>query len=386
MYLSRQDAMEIVAEINTIIDQSVNIMDPNGIIIGSTDCNRIGMYHEGAKHVVEQRLEELIVHDNQEYIGSLAGTNLPIIVADEIIGVVGVTGPYKEVIKYGQIIKKMTEILVRGKAAEEDHKAARRIRTQFLEEWICLESKNISQTFLDRGYHLGIDLTIPRRIILFSLYDEISHMDQKRWKEVNEAEHDLMQKIETDSSANLVCKLTRCFLCAIADRDNEKMLLFASDCRNVICNKYNVGFAAGIDSSSNNNKSARNSYREAKKALDISLRLHDRQIQFYDELHIELFSEEISVTAKLEFIHKVFKGYTDADIEPAIALLEIFLDESGSIQHTAQKTFMHKNTLQYKLKKIEKRTGYDPRSIRHAGLFYLAIYFYREVQADGKNH
>ncbi|HCL01523.1 MAG TPA: hypothetical protein DHW61_03765 [Lachnoclostridium phytofermentans] len=36
--------------------------------------------------------------------------------------------------------------------------------------------------------------------------------------------------------------------------------------------------------------------------------------------------------------------------------------------------FIHKNTLQNKLKRISERTGYDPRSIRHSSLFYIAIY------------
>lgn len=41
---------------------------------------------------------------------------------------------------------------------------------------------------------------------------------------------------------------------------------------------------------------------------------------------------------------------------------------------------MHKNTLQYKLKRIYERTGYDPRSLRYSALFLIAIDFYREIR------
>jgi len=58
----------------------------------------------------------------------------------------------------------------------------------------------------------------------------------------------------------------------------------------------------------------------------------------------------------------------------------VFYREEGSITLTAQKLFIHKNTLQYKLKKLKEKTGYDPRSIRYSSLYYNAMYFYRDVQ------
>ena len=57
-----------------------------------------------------------------------------------------------------------------------------------------------------------------------------------------------------------------------------------------------------------------------------------------------------------------------------------FYDVEGSINAASEKLFIHKNTLQYKLNKIAEKTGYNPRSIRHSSLFYIAIYFYRETR------
>ena len=55
-------------------------------------------------------------------------------------------------------------------------------------------------------------------------------------------------------------------------------------------------------------------------------------------------------------------------------------DREGDTNAASEKLYIYKNTLQYRLNKIADRTGYNPRSIRHSSLFYIAIYFYRETR------
>jgi carbohydrate diacid regulator len=71
-----------------------------------------------------------------EYEGSKNGINLPIEFNEEIIGVIGITGNYNQVYKYGQIIKKMTEILLLDSYRREQHMIEQKARDRFLEEWI----------------------------------------------------------------------------------------------------------------------------------------------------------------------------------------------------------------------------------------------------------
>ncbi|MFZ2538276.1 MAG: helix-turn-helix domain-containing protein, partial [Oscillospiraceae bacterium] len=75
-------------------------------------------------------------------------------------------------------------------------------------------------------------------------------------------------------------------------------------------------------------------------------------------------------------------GYSAKEISQWIVILETYYKEEGSIAATAQKLFVHKNTLQYKLKKLYEQTGYDPRSIHYSSLYYNAIYFYRDIREN----
>ena len=58
MQLSRHNAEIIVKELNTIINDKINMMNEKGVIIASTDQERIGQEHEGAKRIINDRSEE----------------------------------------------------------------------------------------------------------------------------------------------------------------------------------------------------------------------------------------------------------------------------------------------------------------------------------------
>lgn len=47
--LSKTIAQKIVLEMMNVIPYNINVMDENGVIIGSGDIRRIGNIHEGAK-------------------------------------------------------------------------------------------------------------------------------------------------------------------------------------------------------------------------------------------------------------------------------------------------------------------------------------------------
>lgn len=144
-------------------------MNADGIIIASTDMERIGTFHAAAKELVDLKLQEVIVKNDTQYEGARPGINLAVNFQEEIVGVIGVTGPYQEVAKYGQIIKKMTEILILDHYYKEQHDIDNRIKERYIVEWMLGDSKNINLEFVKQGTLLKIDITIPRRIMAISL-------------------------------------------------------------------------------------------------------------------------------------------------------------------------------------------------------------------------
>ncbi|WP_294171325.1 sugar diacid recognition domain-containing protein [uncultured Clostridium sp.] len=66
MKLSKAIAPKIVLEMMNVIPYNINVMDENGIIIGSGDNERIGNIHEGAKKAIDSKHIIEVYEDNEK--------------------------------------------------------------------------------------------------------------------------------------------------------------------------------------------------------------------------------------------------------------------------------------------------------------------------------
>ena len=73
MKISKSAATDLIREISSVIDYDINIMNENGVILASTDKERVGQFHEGAHLVIKQNLKELPVYYDEEYAGCRQG-------------------------------------------------------------------------------------------------------------------------------------------------------------------------------------------------------------------------------------------------------------------------------------------------------------------------
>lgn len=161
--------MSIVTELKKIINEDLTFMDSSCRIIACTDESRIGDFHEATRKMLDEGLRELIVPDDTTYRGTRGGINLALEFENEIVGVVGITGEYTQVSRYGQVIKKMTEILLLDEYLKEQKRMERSARSRFVQEWLMTDELRMSPALISHGQALGIDVTLPRRVAVFAL-------------------------------------------------------------------------------------------------------------------------------------------------------------------------------------------------------------------------
>ncbi len=379
MMLSVQIASNIVREVNSVIPLKINIMNEKGIIIASSDKPRIGFFHEGAMRIIENQVDEIMVHYDGEFNGALQGINYPLKLQGYIIGVLGITGKFEEIANSALIIKRMTELILENTYSVEQKQLKENVCNRYLSEWLNGEAKNITTDFVKRGKVLGFDITIPRRIFVCSFYHSDQRENLQSMQVIEEAEKYLKKRVTKKDPLNLYFKSGSILVCAVTATTDESVELLAEELKRLVEEKFLVKLAIGIDSIVENFAFAQTALTRAQKANKACMRTHKRDIRFYDDLNMEVFTDEISELSKQEFVHRIFKGFRNEEVRNTMVLLETFYDLEGSIQKVSEHLFIHKNTLQNKLKRIAERTGYDPRSIRHSSLFYIAIYFYRDI-------
>ncbi|WP_195377032.1 CdaR family transcriptional regulator [Anaerotruncus rubiinfantis] len=377
MKISRATAMKIVTELESIIHQDINVVDASAHIIAGTTPSRIGTFHGATQKLLSEKLPVLKIYHDEEYEGTRRGINLPLEIEGETVGVIGVTGDCDEVEPYGRIIKKMTEILLLDDYLKEQKSRARNTRNRFVQEWVFGEAHKINQEFFNLGLTMDIDISRARRVLVASASANQRESNYVVSQAVIDSIERVIEKILQEDPPNLSLINGSKFVWLVTDRPDERILELVSLIRREVFTSCGVHLKVGADSLCTSAEQVRDGYRRAEKALWGSRHSTGHgEVTFYDDIGMELFVNDIPEKSRQEFIHKVFRGCSDEEIDQWVSLLSTFFSCNGSIGQTAQKLFLHKNTLQYRLNKLRERTGYDPRNLEDSSLFYIAIVFY----------
>lgn len=379
MQFAVHQAQAIVDELGEIVRQKINMMDEKGFIIASTDVSRIGNFHEGAKKIIDENLPELYITAEEATADTRMGINLPLFYKKKIIGVIGITGAYDQVIGYGKVVKKMTEILIRERIQEDEKRLDTRVLSRFLEEWVLGNGMLRSDFLAERGRQLGIDIAVPRRIVVISMDKVENYIDTLEGQELIERIENFISKIIfADHRSTLILRNSARQILLLPFLDDEELYTIAVQLHEEVQKKFSHDLRIGIDGVNDNIHEA---YLQADRAWRLGKYL-PRKISLYGRLNIEMFLHEISEGTKFDYLEKLFKRYDKEEIPQVISLLETYFAADGSLSEMSKLMYLHKNTLQYKLKKLVKLTGYDVRQPKYAAIFYLAVLFFREIDNE----
>ena len=359
--LSVQSAQRIVDEISGIVGQHINMMDERGNIIASTDGTRVGHFHAGAKRIVEEGLPELYVRPEDATPTVRAGLNLPITHGGRTVGVIGITGAYEQVSGYGQVVKKRTEILIREGNEQDEKRLDQRVRSRFLEDWVLGGGLLQPQVLAERGLALGVDITVPRRVMVVSVRDLARYTDTAAGqKRIDQLETAVSGLVEGEAGGIILRNAARQILLLRA-RPDAQMQAMAQRLCVMARERFGLRLAVGIDGGA---PDVHRAYAQANKVT------------------LELFTGDVPRQTKEEYLRKVFRGCTYEELRRWIGLLEAYFAAEGSIQAAADALYIHKNTLQYRLKRLEELTGCDVRRPSQAPVFYMAVLFFKEVEGS----
>ena len=122
-------------------------------------------------------------------------------------------------------------------------------------------------------------------------------------------------------------------------------------------------------------KEVSRSYKEAKMALDVGKIFFDeRNIIAYSELGIGRLIYQLPIPLCKMFIKEIFDGKSPDDFdEETLTTIHKFFENSLNVSETSRQLFIHRNTLVYRLDKLQKTTGLDLRVFEDAITFKIAL-------------
>ena len=348
-------ASQIINSVYEVCGCGINFINRYGIIFASTDRNRIGDFHEiGFECVKSGRIIE--VHSDTEFGGTKKGVNIPIFWKKELIAVIGISGEPDEVRKYTQLAVKITLLIIREQELEAKNRTHKEKCSYIIRSLIRGHMEN-RDYFYECIQEFGIEDNVPMKMVVVKL--------NARYNLTNISL--INQEIELlfDSDEVLVYSYIYPNEYTALVRADKNSFLFGR--LKSFAESRSPVLKIGIGSEQELGRMVR-SYENAKTSLKT---IEKSEVCFSDfsELDLEILLAEISHSGTSSYIEKTLSTLTDEDIE----ILSVYFENNMSLSATCRSLFLHKNTLQYKLDRISRRCGYNPRSFKSAVILYLAL-------------
>lgn len=355
--LTKEIANAIVRETSFRLNRNVNIMDIKGVIIAAQDKLRLNTVHEGAIKVLKNR-ETLTIYPDQDEVwkGSEPGINLPIAFQDNIIGVIGITGDPNEMKDIGELVKMTTELMIEQEFITSQMEWKQRTKEMIIDQLLKTSpSHQAIQQGLDR---LKIELTPPFMAFII----QIGNLTVQK--------QELIQKIESLFGSQFAIagfvNINQLFI-AVPEMEETEVLQQIKAIQKLF-HKQHIKFKIAYSLPFHELDQFHQAYSECELALKISD--PETEIISFSQIEVRALLHLLDQKLTEKFSKRVLKN-----LDETLAMtLKAFFANDLNIQKTADALFLHRNTLLYRINKITKDTGYNPRIFNDALILQVALW------------
>ncbi len=355
-----QDLVEAVSKL--LGGRTINIMDLDGIIIASTEKNRIGTLHTGARHVVSSGHELAITEELlPNYPGTKVGYNMPLTFRGRIIGAIGMFGIPEQVRDMAQLLKIYADKYFELEGTMEARLVDLSLRSKLLGLLVAenADRKNIENVMA----MLDVSFSFPVTLVRISQADG--------------------EAIQFD---NIISSL---FSSGMLDQSHDFWSIEA-DCLSIICSSeiHSQDFgrmeelagcriimplpAADYGAISKASSDALWLERHMKARI---VDLADPRTRLEYMMHRTAFDNSDIIDS---FITEMKRSLGDKDIRKCMEAAMSYYDAGMSVTRAAEELEIHKNTLQSRVKRVIEAAGIEdyplPEKLYLMRLIYIRLF------------
>jgi len=172
--------------------------------------------------------------------------------------------------------------------------------------------------------------------------------------------------------------------CLPANYNRDMLNKIAKSIVETVSSELMIPVYVGVGTPTDSLQEIARSYSEAKLALEIGRVFEgDRCVLSYDALGIGRLIYQLPRKLCELFLDEIFKKESINVLdEEIIQTIYKFFENNLNVSETSRQLFVHRNTLVYRLDKIERLTGLDLRKFDDAVIFKVAILVNKYLHAD----
>ena len=122
-------------------------------------------------------------------------------------------------------------------------------------------------------------------------------------------------------------------------------------------------------------KEVSKSYKEARMALDVGKIFYaEKKVTAYNTLGIGRLIYQLPINLCRIFIDEIFGSNVPSELDDeTLTTINKFFENNLNVSETARQLYVHRNTLVYRIEKLEASTGLDIRTFEDALTFKIAL-------------
>lgn len=221
----------------------------------------------------------------------------------------------------------------------------------------------------NRSRRLNIEFEEPRAVFVI-----------KARPTVFQPLHETLKKLVPLNSKDFIAGLdenNQIIIHSIKDEKNyeDELKNFAEQILETVDKARMENVSVAYGSKVNELKDVSNSYKEANFAHDVRrIFYEDKRIISYDELGVGRLIYQLPINICHLFINEIFSETKPEDFDDDILeTVNKFFENNLNVSESSRQLFIHRNTLVYRLDKLQKQTGLDLRIFDDAMTFKIAL-------------
>lgn len=389
MTLTTKIVQPFIATLEEALHYKVTITDTNGYIVGSSDPARLNQFHPSAYEILCERqpIESWDIATDS-YVNVPEGVQLGygerVIYDGECIGLIGLVGAPEEIKQSIKTAQLVLQLMLDRKKASDELKLISKDKKAFLLR--LLQGQYGSPEWIkERADTYKIDLSRPRYVLTVQInlekFDEKSPLELSQIKETMHRairsiffeQEDLLYEYDTGETVLLTAG--KHLDASQRRRQIEKaaVRLYAE-----LREQCKVSALIGVSEECGDYTGIPLALRQGRMAAEIGAKTENGEgLYFYSQMRlgriVASFSPEIRPILQRDILSKLLENHADSLLETLFTYFEM----NGNVSQTAEKLFIHRNTLQYRFRKIKEITGFDIYHIDDLVQLRLAVLQYR---------
>ena len=215
-------------------------------------------------------------------------------------------------------------------------------------------------------YHIPDEM--PRCVMLF-------HMMQVQGSNARDILNEVLPMSSNDVLIPMDTHTAALIKCASGIDDIEDLHQLACAMQETVISETGLAVTIGIGQSTRRAGELHKSYRQARRAIEIGRIYRENEtVHIYSSLLLERFLSDIPPETAEHYHSLLFNRSTSRLFsEEILSTVEMFFRKDLNLSDTARQLYIHRNTLVYRLDKVQRQTGLDLRKFDDAVTFKMLM-------------